>query len=413
VIAKSLQMHYDVSVTPKALTSAVGSSDASSIHFYSFSKMPTAKKNGADLKTATLSDVLTIIANASVDGSNGSYIDLRDQCERFQARPDIVKKAIDKAFDIEAQRQQRRAETPAGEKANLAGLGIPALAIPLKALLNDPVAGLAYQAMTTAIPAETPLYEIKKLEGKDSVQGFTLRVMAGEADGVATPVLVAPDDSVIDDVEFLAHQIGNGGHCYVRVGPTIIKVPIAPSDAYLRERRDKGVAATVFDYPVALGLPPLNMVSGLFPDQQIPSLKSAPMEFIHPRDAELVPWKTPLKIEKILGIRTRYDGVRLVVTDPAGNVFTGVLAVEGIRKVCGQKQKTERGGTVNVLTEASIGKRFQIEGASLRTNKDGEVLNGEGDTEAQFKKTCAAGETFTESWDVFISNPDDDFEIDV
>lgn len=236
--------------------------------------------------------------------------------------------------------------------------------------------------------------------------------MAGEVNGEAVPVVVTPTDQILEGGEFIAYQMGNGGHAYVRFGPTIVKVPFAPSDAFLKERRDRNVDLKAFDYGVVAGVPPLMMKSGVMPGLEIESMKSAPMAFIHPRFEDKVPWSKPLTILSILGMKTRFDGVRVVAQDEDGNVFPGVLAVDGIRRVCGERQETAKGGTMNVLTEASIGRRFQIEGATLRTNKKGKPINVEGQTETEFLKDNP-GEAFIECWDVAISDPDDQFEIDV
>jgi len=359
--------------------------------------------------TAT-EETLKLIANASY---GGAYIDLREQAERLQTRPDLTAKAIALAEPVEEKRNQRRSEGELKkEPPNFEGLAIPALPIPVKALLRDPECGVNYLAMKDAAGEDSVIYSIKKREGVPTVQAFTWRVMAGEINGEAAPVVVTPDDKVLEDGEFIGHQIGNGGHCYVKFGPVVVKVPIAAGEDFIDERRDRSIDPAEFDYPVGVGVPPMVMKSARTPGLSIPTMKSAPMEFIHPRFEDKVPWKKPLKIEKILGLRTRYDGVRVVVTDEAGNVYAGVLAVDGIRQICGERQKSERGGMVNVLTDKSIGRRFQIDGAACRKNKAGHPINVEGQTEGEFRR-ANPGENFVECWDVFVSNPDDQFEIDL
>lgn len=371
----------------------------------------TASKSEASY-TDSLSETLKLIADGVY---GGDLIDLRAQADRLQTRPAIAKKAAEVAAPMEAQRlEARKAAADKGEEPALKGLTIPFLPLAAKALVNDPEHGTAYTALA-GVMGDAPLYWFRKDETGPIVRGYSYRVMAGEIDGEPAAVVVGADNAVLEDVEFIGTKLGNGGYALVKVGPVILKVGLAQSDAYRRERTDKKVDPASFDFDLKPGAPALTMPSAQLPGVMIDSLATAPMAFIHPREQDRIPWNVPLKIERILGARTRYEGVRLVVTDPDGSAFFGLLAVDPIRKLCGEQQKSEAGGRINVLTEASIGRRFQIDGAALRVNKKGLPINVEGETESEFRararKDRDIDARFIEVWDVVVSDPDDDFEL--
>jgi hypothetical protein len=359
---------------------------------------------------ASNSEVLKLIQNSTY---GGDLIDVREQVERLQTNPQIIEKVIEASREIEEKRAQRRSEAAINKtEVDLSGLAMPYFPLSLKSLFKDPKHGTAYVALASVLGEDAPIYHFLKKEGSETVIGLPWRVMAGEVDGSAAPIVVDQARSEINGVEFIGHQIGNGAHAYARIGPVVLNLPISVSEDFRRERVDRNFDRSKFDFDLAVGAPPLKMPSSILPGIEIDSMDTAPMSFIHPRDGEKVPHKTPLKIEAILGIKTRYDGVRVVVSDSDGNAYFGVLAVEGIRRACGEKVKTEKGGTVYALTDASIGKRFQIESASLRRNKKGLLINIENQTEPEFLK-ANPGSEFVECWDVVVSNPDDAFDLDL
>ena len=361
-----------------------------------------ATKKTADAAT----EILGLIASGTYEGA---LIDVRQQAERLASMPKIRERVIADSAEIEGKRQEIREKAHADCKdPNFAGLAMPRVPLAVGKLANDPQHGPAYIALASAVGDETPFIHFLKREKSDVVIGVGWRVMAGEVDGVASPVVVAYDNSVIEGGEFIGSKVGNGAMAYVKFGPVVLQLPIAQSDKMKEEREQKGFDKTKWDFDLTVGSPTLSIQSAHLPDTTIPSMAPAPMAYIHPKDGALIPWGVPLKIEKILTTTTRYEGQRIVVTDPGGTPYIGLLAVDGIRRVCGERQKTEAGGTANTLTEASIGKRFQIDGAMPRVNKDGEPLNVLGETAKKAKK----GE-FVQCYDVFISDPDDTFEIDL
>lgn len=349
-------------------------------------------------------EILGLITSGTFEGA---LIDTRQQAERLASMSKIRERVISESTEVEAKRQAIREQAHKDcSKPNFAGLAMPRVPMPVGKLSNDPQHGTAYIALASAVGAETPIFHFLKRENSDVVIGVGWRVMAGEVDGVESPVVVAYDNSVIENAEFIGYKIGNGAFAYVKFGPVVLQLPIVQSKEMLDERETKGFEKSGWDFDVEVGVPTMTIGSTVLPDQLIPSMAPAPMAFIHPKDEGQIPWNTPLKIEKILTTTTRYEGQRIVVTDPEGTPYIGLLAVDGIRRVCGERQKTANGGTANFLTDASIGKRFQIDGAKGRVNGDGEPLNIENETE----KKCR-GE-FVQCWDVLISNPDDTFEID-
>lgn len=362
--------------------------------------MTTAKK----VDPASNLETLGLIQSETYEGA---LIDVREQGERLATMNNIRERVISESADVEAKRKAVREQAHKDcVQPNFIGLAMPRVGLPVGKLVNDPQHGTAYMALASAVGADTPIYHFLKRENSDVVIGVGWRVMAGEVDGVEAAVVVAYDGSVIPNPEFIGSKIGNGAFAFVRFGPVILRLPIVQSKEMLDEREAKNFDKECWELDLEVGEPSLTIGSMLFPDQLIPSMAPAPMAFIHPKDEGAIPWGVPLKIEKILSTTTRYEGQRIVVTDPDGTPYIGLLAVDGIRRVCGERQKTAAGGYANVLTEDSIGKRFQIDGAKGRVNGDGEPLNIENETEKKCK-----GE-FVQCWDVLISNPDDSFEID-
>ena len=338
----------------------------------------------------------------------GGLINVREQGERLASMPNVRNAVISKSQEIEEKRKAVREKAHKDcVEPNFQGLAMPRVPMPVGKLANDPVHGVSYVALASAVGADTPIYHFLKRENSDVILGIGWRVMAGEVDGKESPVVVTFDDKIIPGGEFIGSQLGNGSHCYVRFGPIVLDLPIAQSKEMDDERKNKAFNKSVWDLDLEIGEPSLTIGSAVLDGELIPSMKAAPMEFIHPRKEELIPWHVPLKIEKVLTTTTRYEGVRIVVTDPEGTPFIGLLAVDGIRRICGQRKKTAAGGFANVLTENSIGKTFQIDGAKARVNSAGQPLNVANETEKQ-----CSGE-FVQCWDVLISDPSDSFEIDL
>ena len=359
-----------------------------------------ATKKTADAAT----EILGLIASGTYEGA---LIDVRQQAERLASMPKIRERVIAESSEIEGKRQVIREAAHADcAKPNFAGLAMPRVPLAVGKLANDPQHGPAYIALASAVGEETPFIHFLKREKSDVVIGVGWRVMAGEIDGVESPVVVAYDNSVIEGAEFIGSKVGNGAMAYVKFGPVVLQLPIVQSKEMLDEREAKGFDKSKWENDLEVGAPALTIVSSFMPDKTIPSMAPAPMAFIHPKDEGQIPWGVPLKIEKILTTTTRYEGQRIVVTDPDGTPYIGLLAVDGIRRVCGERQKTEAGGTANFLTDASIGKRFQIDGAKGRVNGDGEPLNIANETEKKAKGD------FIQCFDVLVSNPDDSFDID-
>ena len=359
----------------------------------------------ASNKAASLNDTLDLIAAGTYEGG---LIKVREQAERLASMPNVRNAVISKSTEVETARQKIREEASKNKtEPNFKGLAMPRVALSVGKLSGDPAHGVSYVALASVIGNDTPIYHFLKRENSDVILGIGWRVMAGEADGKESPVVVAYDNTIIEGGEFIGFQLGNGSHAYVRFGPIVLDLPIAQSKEMQDERKNKSFNKEAWDLELEVGEPGLTIGSGVLEGVLLPSMAPAPMEFIHPREEGSIPWGVPLKIEKILSTQTRFDGVRIVVSTPDNVPFVGLLAVDGIRRVCGERVKTASGGFANMLTETSIGKSFQIDGAKPRVNSAGLALN----IENQTAEKCS-GE-FIQCWDVLISDPNDSFEIDL